>query len=72
MASLLLYVAPGEAWVLFLEKAFAQLLGNYRDLNNGYPHVALHCLTGRPMNYCAEASLSCLINLLMGDVCFCN
>jgi hypothetical protein len=39
--------APGEAWVLFLEKAFAQLFGNYSKLEYNFPEIALQCLTGR-------------------------
>ena len=43
---MLLSAAPGEAWVLFLEKAFAQLFKNYSKLEYNYPEIALQCLTG--------------------------
>jgi len=39
--------AGPEAWVLFMEKAFAQLFGgDYSLLNGGLSYVAFHCLTG--------------------------
>ena len=49
LSSMFAAPAPGEAWVLFLEKAFAQLFGNYKALEGSYPHIALHCLTGKPL-----------------------
>jgi hypothetical protein len=45
-APALLLSAHGEAWVLFLEKAFAQLFGNYSELEAKHPYIALQCLTG--------------------------
>lgn len=37
-----------ELWVLLYEKAYAQMLGNYRLLNEGgWPEVAFEALTGR-------------------------
>ena len=41
-----LFTADGVAWVLFLEKAFAQLFGNYCKLQNRDPYLPLQCLTG--------------------------
>jgi hypothetical protein len=49
LAPVLLLTAHGTAWVLFLEKAFAQLFGNYSELEAKHPYVALQCLTGEPL-----------------------
>jgi hypothetical protein len=38
--------AGGVAWVLFLEKAFAIMFGNYSKLQNRDPYLPLQCLTG--------------------------
>jgi hypothetical protein len=40
---------PSEAWLTLLEKAFAQYVSGYPQLNGGFPFAALEALTGDPV-----------------------
>lgn len=38
----------GELWPLILEKAYAQLMGGYDEIDSGFSHEAFEVLTGTP------------------------